>query len=81
LGGGERGLAAVMFTDIEGHTAQVQRDEARALQMLEEDGRIVRPFLPFESSLPGDQDDGRLVPRRVPERARSCEIRLRNHLE
>jgi hypothetical protein len=77
LGEGERGLAAVMFTDIEGHTAQVQKDEARALQMLEEHRKIFRPFLPFESSLPGDQDDGRLVPRRAPERTRSCEVRLR----
>ncbi len=44
MGEGERGLAAVMFTEIEGHTAQVQKDEARALQTLEEHRKIVRPF-------------------------------------
>jgi class 3 adenylate cyclase len=31
VGRSERGLTAIMFTDIEGHTAQVQKDEARAL--------------------------------------------------
>ncbi len=44
MGEGECGLAAVMFTDIEGHAAQVQKDDARALQMLEEHRKIVRPF-------------------------------------
>ena len=44
MGEGERGLVAVMFTEIEDHTAQVQKDEARALQTLEEHRKIVRPF-------------------------------------
>jgi len=35
-----------MFTDIVGYTAQVQRDEARALRMLDEHWRVIRPFLP-----------------------------------
>lgn len=43
---GERRLAAVMFTDIVGYTSQVQKNEAKAMQMLEEHRKIVRPLLP-----------------------------------
>ena len=46
MGEGERRLAAVMFTDIVGYTAQVQKNEARAMQMLEEHRKILRPFFP-----------------------------------
>ena len=46
LGEGERRLAAVMFTDIVGYTSQAQKDEARALRMLEEHRKVVRPSLP-----------------------------------
>ena len=35
-----------MFTDIVGYTSQVQKNEAKAIQMLEEHRKIVRPFLP-----------------------------------
>ena len=43
--GGERRLAAIMFTDTVGFTAMAQEDEARALEILEEQRRIVRPIL------------------------------------
>ena len=46
MGESERRLAAVMFTDIVGYTALAQKDEARALRMLEEHRRVIRPFLP-----------------------------------
>ncbi|MDE1858040.1 MAG: tetratricopeptide repeat protein [Thaumarchaeota archaeon] len=43
--GGQRRLAAIMFTDTVGFTAMTQEDEARAIDMLEEQRRIVRPIL------------------------------------
>ena len=42
----QRKLAAIMFTDMVGYTAMVQRNEARAIELLEEHRRIVRAVLP-----------------------------------
>src|SRR5215213_7390050 len=41
----ERRLAAIMFTDMVGFTALTQRDEALALQLLDEQRRVIRDLL------------------------------------
>jgi adenylate cyclase len=40
----ERRLAAIMFTDIVGYTAITQRDEARAMAILERHNSLLRPI-------------------------------------
>jgi adenylate cyclase len=42
---GERRLAAIMFTDMVGFTALAQRDEDLAMQLLEEQRRLIRALL------------------------------------
>ena len=39
-----RRLAAIMFTDITGYTSLSQKDEALALELLEEHRKLIRPF-------------------------------------
>ena len=41
-----RKLAAIMFTDMVGYSALAQRNEALALELLEEHRRILRALLP-----------------------------------
>jgi len=43
---GSRRLVAIMFTDMVGFTAMAQKDEARALALLEEQRKLVRRVLP-----------------------------------
>ena len=41
----ERKLAAIMFTDIAGYTAQMSKDESRAMELLKEKESILKPLL------------------------------------
>jgi adenylate cyclase len=43
--GGERRLAAIMFTDMVGFTAVAQKNEARAMELLDEQRKVVRRIL------------------------------------
>jgi len=43
-GGGERRLAAIMFTDMVGFTSTAEKDEALAMGLLEEQRAYMRPF-------------------------------------
>jgi len=44
LARGERRLAAIMFTDVAGYTSLSQRNEALALQLLQDHERLLRPI-------------------------------------
>src|SRR5438309_4566209 len=50
-GSEQRELAAIMFTDMVGYSALAQRNEALALELLEEHRRLLRPIFPKHNSL------------------------------
>jgi class 3 adenylate cyclase/KaiC/GvpD/RAD55 family RecA-like ATPase len=58
----ERKLAAIMFTDIVGYTAMAQRNEALAVELLEEHRNILRPlFLKYGGEVIDAIGDGFLL--------------------
>jgi len=62
-----RRLAAIMFTDMVGYSALTPRDEALALDLLEEHREIIRGILPpFQWHR--DQNDRRCVPSGISQR-------------
>lgn len=58
----QRKLAAIMFTDMVGYSALMQRDEALALELIEEHHQILRDILPmFQGNEIKSTGDGLLV--------------------
>ncbi len=51
-----RKLAAIMFTDMVGYSALSQRNEALAVELLEEHRRVVRDILPKHAGAITDAD-------------------------
>jgi len=55
----ERKLAAIMFTDIAGYTAQMSKDEAVAISLLETKKKVFRPLLKkYNGKLVKEMGDG-----------------------
>jgi class 3 adenylate cyclase len=82
----ERQLAAIMFTDMVGYSAMAQKDEALALELLEEHRRILREILAlFHGTEIKTIGDGFLLQFRSALEAVQCAIELqrtfakRNH--
>ncbi len=77
----ERSLSALMLTDIVGYTAQVQADEALALELLEEHNHLLKSILVrYNGQLVKNTGDGFLVEFRSALDAARCAIDIQSAL-
>ena len=73
----ERKLAAIMFTDIAGYTAQMSKDEAKAMELLKEKEAILKPLLEeYKGTFVKSIGDGTLTYFESAINAASCAVRL-----
>ena len=73
----ERKLAAIMFTDIAGYTAQMSKDEARAMELLKQKESILKPLLEeYKGTFVKSIGDGTLTYFESAINAASCAVRL-----
>ena len=73
----ERKLAAIMFTDIAGYTAQMSKDEAKAMELLKEKETILKPLLEeYKGTFVKSIGDGTLTYFESAINAASCAVRL-----
>ena len=73
----ERKLAAIMFTDIAGYTAQMSKDEAKAMELLKQKESILKPLLKkYKGTFVKSIGDGTLSYFESAINAASCAVRL-----
>ena len=73
----ERKLAAIMFTDIAGYTAQMSKDEAKAIELLKQKESILKPLLKeYKGTFVKSIGDGTLSYFESAINAASCAVRL-----
>ena len=73
----ERKLAAIMFTDIVGYTAQMSKDEAKTLDLLEKKRSILNPLLKkHKGTFVKEIGDGTLTYFDSAINAASCAVKL-----
>ena len=73
----ERKLAAIMFTDIAGYTAQMSKDEARAMELLKEKESILKPLLKeYKGTFVKEIGDGTLSYFESAVNAATCAVKL-----
>jgi adenylate cyclase len=78
----ERRLAAIMFADMAGYTAAMQRDEAGTLSLLKEQEELVRPILAVHKGREvKSTGDGFLAEFDSALRAVQCAIDIQQHLQ
>src|ERR1700716_1277064 len=77
----QRKLAAIMFTDMVGYSALAQRNEALALELLEEHRRLLRALFPkFNGREVETTGDGFLVEFASALEAARCAIEIQRAL-
>ncbi len=79
--GSDRRLAAVMFTDMVGYTASVQANEGRALELLRQQGELLRPVVALHKGREvKSTGDGLLVEFESALKAVQCAVNIQRRL-